>query len=562
MEKTKLHFFLLLGIFLLAFILRFYKLGVIPAGLAQDETSIGYNAYSILETGKDEYGVLYPVNFKAFGEYKLPGYIYLTVPSILYFGNTPLAVRLPSAIFGFLTVVVFYFFMKRLTNREDLSVIGTFLLAINPWHIHFSRAAFEVTPALFFIVIGSYLFLESIKNKKHLLLGLSAIFFVLSIYTYNICRVFSPLLFVIMLYHFRNEINLRKTNWILSLIPAVFITFPFLFSIFNKGGVSSTAGTLIYSSAPVQARLLEDRSIVFMQNPILAKLLFNKFILTGLEYIKNIISYFSVSFLFLTGSDHGNHGIGNVGMFYIFDFILIVSGVVSYIKKNEKWITLMFLWILAEILVAAFTRESPHGTRGFFLIPPLIVIGAFGAKSIYVYIEKILYRLRYVVVLFGVLFVLFNIAYYLSSYYYRFPALYAKEWRTADKDVVSYIKDNQNKYDEIFIDNSSGFIYTSLLYELPYSPKLFQQESVRIPDDSEGFSKVTSIGKFKFGELKSQTNTGKKKILVITSADNIGQQLNIIATIYYPQRPVVVAEGQNILQYPTKDIAYVLAETK
>ena len=42
---------LLLGIFL-----RFYKLDVIPNGIDSDEASQGYDAYSILKTGKDRYG--------------------------------------------------------------------------------------------------------------------------------------------------------------------------------------------------------------------------------------------------------------------------------------------------------------------------------------------------------------------------------------------------------------------------------------------------------------------------------------------------------------------------
>jgi 4-amino-4-deoxy-L-arabinose transferase-like glycosyltransferase len=162
--KTKI---LLIIIFFVAFFVRFYGLGTIPDGLSQDESSIGFNAYSILQTGEDEYGKAFPLSFKAFGEYKLPGYVYLTIPSISYFGTTPLGVRFPSAIFGFLTVVVFYFFVKKLTNKTRIAVLATFLLALNPWHIHFSRAAFEVTPALFFIVVGSYLFLQFVGTKKY-----------------------------------------------------------------------------------------------------------------------------------------------------------------------------------------------------------------------------------------------------------------------------------------------------------------------------------------------------------------------------------------------------------
>ena len=113
--KSKL---LLVFIFVIAFAVRFYEFGLLPDGLSQDESSIGYNAYSILQTGKDEYGKEFPVSFKAFGEYKLPGYIYLSVPSIAVFGTTPIGVRLPSALFGFLTVIVFLLLCQKTHQKS------------------------------------------------------------------------------------------------------------------------------------------------------------------------------------------------------------------------------------------------------------------------------------------------------------------------------------------------------------------------------------------------------------------------------------------------------------
>ena len=53
-------------LFILAIFLRFTQLGQIPLGLNKDETAIGYNAYSILKTGRDEYGNYMPLYFKSF----------------------------------------------------------------------------------------------------------------------------------------------------------------------------------------------------------------------------------------------------------------------------------------------------------------------------------------------------------------------------------------------------------------------------------------------------------------------------------------------------------------
>ena len=48
-----------------------------PAGFYIDESSIAYNAYTISQTGQDEFGKPWPLFFRAFGDYKNPTYIYL-----------------------------------------------------------------------------------------------------------------------------------------------------------------------------------------------------------------------------------------------------------------------------------------------------------------------------------------------------------------------------------------------------------------------------------------------------------------------------------------------------
>ena len=81
----KIKNWLLIGILVLAAALRLVNLSSVPPHLTQDEASLGYNAYSILKTGKDEYGQLLPVVFKSFGDYKPGLYIYLTVPTVAVF---------------------------------------------------------------------------------------------------------------------------------------------------------------------------------------------------------------------------------------------------------------------------------------------------------------------------------------------------------------------------------------------------------------------------------------------------------------------------------------------
>ena len=157
----------LLLIVFLAVGVRFWKLGDYPA-LNADEASIGYDAYSLLTTGKDQHGNSWPVSFQSFNDYKPGLYIYLAVPSVALFGLNEWSVRVPGALAGVGTVLILYLLVIELgryhsptTSHKLLATTAMFLLAISPWHIHFSRGGWEVNVATFFIVLGIFFFLKS-----------------------------------------------------------------------------------------------------------------------------------------------------------------------------------------------------------------------------------------------------------------------------------------------------------------------------------------------------------------------------------------------------------------
>src|SRR5258708_14555608 len=128
----------LLLILFVALFLRIYKISSNPPGLTPDEASLGYNAYSILKTGRDEYGKLFPIIFKSFGDYKPGLYIYFTAPFVAVFGLNETSVRLPSVVAGTITVFLVYLVTKELFGKEKLSLIAMAVAAFNPWLIYFS----------------------------------------------------------------------------------------------------------------------------------------------------------------------------------------------------------------------------------------------------------------------------------------------------------------------------------------------------------------------------------------------------------------------------------------
>src|SRR6185437_281404 len=139
--KNKWFLSTFLLIFFIGSFFRFYQLGTVPGSMDWDEVSFGYNAYSVLNIGKDEYGASYPLLFRAFGEYKQPVYAYLDVLSIGLFGLTSFAVRFPSAFFGSISIVFVYLLVFELFKKykfaKNLALLTMLFYAVSPWSIQF-----------------------------------------------------------------------------------------------------------------------------------------------------------------------------------------------------------------------------------------------------------------------------------------------------------------------------------------------------------------------------------------------------------------------------------------
>ena len=113
-------FFILLGIVLISSFLRLYHLQSVPPQPTVDEVSIGWNAYSILKTGADEYGNKFPVLLRAYDDWRPALYTYMVVPFVSIFGLDVFAVRLPSVILSILTIFAVYFLVKELFKESKL----------------------------------------------------------------------------------------------------------------------------------------------------------------------------------------------------------------------------------------------------------------------------------------------------------------------------------------------------------------------------------------------------------------------------------------------------------
>ncbi len=150
-------FYILFIILIIAAFLRLYNITEVPAGLYPDEAMNGNNALEALSTG--QFKVFYPENNGREGLFINIQAIFLAI-----FGNQPWALRLPSALFGILTVLGIYFLTKELFKDRRVALLSSFLMAVSFWHINFSRIGFRAIMAPFFAVWAIYFLLKSLNK--------------------------------------------------------------------------------------------------------------------------------------------------------------------------------------------------------------------------------------------------------------------------------------------------------------------------------------------------------------------------------------------------------------
>jgi 4-amino-4-deoxy-L-arabinose transferase-like glycosyltransferase len=185
---------------LISVFFHLFKFGQVPPCLNADEAAIGYNAYSVMETGRDEYGELFPIRFKSFGEYKMPFYIYASIPFIKLFGLNDLSVRLLNIVLGISFILLIYLLTNEIFNNKKIAIISSFLISLTPWTYILTRHAHEAVSGSFLMLI-SWLFLVRYEKKgKFWDLLLTNLFIFISASAYNATKTFLPFFLFYQIY--------------------------------------------------------------------------------------------------------------------------------------------------------------------------------------------------------------------------------------------------------------------------------------------------------------------------------------------------------------------------
>ena len=529
MKKNQWRFFLLSVIVAIGFFLRFYQLGNNPPSLTWDEAAWGYNAYSLGIDGRDEFGRFLPLDYlESFGDFKPPVYAYLDVLPVKIFGLSEFAVRFPSAFLGVLTVIVVYFLVKRIfwksKLKESYALMSALILAISPWHIMLSRAAFEANVATFFIVSGIWLFLLAVQEKKWYIL-LSITSFVLSIYTFNTARVVAPLLILMLGVGFRKELLKIRKLAITGIILGIILLLPI--ASFLTSSKASLRFREVNIFSDINIIKTSNQEIANDNNAFWSKLIHNRRVLYSLEYVKHYFDNLSPNFLFIKGDGNPKFSTQTVGELYLWDLPFFIIGILFLIRKKESNWWLVPIWLLIGIIPAATARETPHALRIETTLPTFQILTAYGFVQLYEKIKK--YRYLILTVFYLLLFL--NFLYFYHDYLVHYPKIYSGEWQYGYKQSIDYAKSVQDKYDYIQVSSVLGRPYIYYLFYTKTNPEVFRQ-TAKIERDNFGFVSVRAFGKYLFPDEYNYSLSKNNKVLYINSPYDIPENATIVKTFY------------------------------
>lgn len=523
----------LIVIIILAAYLRLYKLTSIPPALYWDEASIAYNAYSILKTGADEHGVRFPItHFLAFGDAKPPLYIYTTTVSMVIFGSNDFAVRFPSALAGIFTVLITFFLTHELfskdKNKSLYSLIATLLIAISPWHLQMSRAAYEANLALTFFLAGLLFFLKGRVKPKYWIL--SAIFFIATTYTFNAYRIFLffflPALGLIYKKHLKTHL---KTTLFSCLLASLLIAPLIPFALSDQAQLRFEEVTIFKNLEPIEkANLYQSLNHYSWWS----RIIYNRRVQFVYEFLRHYTDHFKPDFLFFSGDVNPRLSVRDIGAMYLIDLPLLVLGIYLLIKhKNRTTKLLLFFWILTSIIPAGTARETPHALRTLQTLPAPQIIVALGLTHLFS-------KRKIFTPIIVICYLLFVVS-YLEVYYLHYPSKWADSWQYGYKQLFEYIEPIKDNYDRIYITDQLGRPHTYTLWYLKTPPLLYWQTRDS-GGDAFGFTFTNSFDKYFFTQPHLDTK-GSNSWLLITTPDGKIEQSRQLHTIYNLQKkPVFV----------------------
>jgi len=456
-------FFILTFIIFIASFFRLYQLGSLPISLFGDEVDVAYHSVSLFTTLRDYMGHLLPTYIQSLTEYRAPLLMYITAPFVGLLGSSPFVVRLPVALLGIASVYLLYLLVKKLFQSENAALLSSFILSVTPWHIHYSRASFEVVPLTFLILWGTYLF---VKEKYFA----SLIPFILTFYTYSTANIFTPVFVLGLLLIFRPKLNLKK-NWTRLIIPVVLIL-PMVFNVLFGQAAERFKGISIFNDRKVIENIILQRTDPWVAKSPIETFFHNKYFAYATSFGQNYIKAFSPEFLFLQGDPNFRQSVGGQGeLLWIVIPFLLYGLFLLFRNIKQKSSILIIFWLLISPIASGLTQDGGnHATRLFLMVSPLVSITALGLSEIILKIKN-KYLTLIILLIFSFCFANFWHRY---TDHYRFES--ASMWQSGYSEIFSHLKPLLNDSQKIYINNTAAPTLSKFALFTNYPASKFQKD--------------------------------------------------------------------------------------
>ena len=558
--------YLLPIIIFLAFILRVAWIERYPVGFTPDEASLGYDAYSILKTGKDQWGHSFPLILESFGDFKSPLYAYLTIPSVFLFGLTKFATRLPNALIGTAAVYVTYLLASELSvvvgkkklaiNNQPLAIIASFLLAISPWHIMMSRGAFEANLTTFFLPLGIFLFLRSLQNSK--LLPLSGLVFGLNLFSYHAAKLVTPLIVIILIVSFREKLSQigKKMLFNSGVIFAIFILLT-AYSFFLGAGLRAK-DINIFKGSLEEAATIRNELILKGENPAVARLLHNKYQVAFKRFVYHWTEYYTFRFLFKDGPAEFTYGMlpGN-GVLYWFELPLLLGFFIAFVRKKNKfpYLFLTFWLAIAPIPAALASGPGYAANRAVVMLPAVQIALALGAFEVYdIFRERFHGRRLLRIGLATYILLSFILAFsFFEKYFYLSKDKAAKGMLYGNLEAAYWLKQNVNAQD-IIVSRKLSEPQIYVAFANKWDPRDYQKATLSWDYKKQGLGWVDQmheykLGNYTFGGIEWDKN-GEKNAYLVGRPDEFPETASPVVIFKYPSsEPAIFVVNPSLTKY-------------
>jgi len=544
--KDKRVFILFLLVVFFGAVVRFVLVN--RFGLNSQEALLGYRAFSLAQTGKDETGRNLPLIFTSFSDFQLPLPTYLTLPAVKLFGLSKIVVRLPFLISGVLAIVSIFFITKELfPEKKSAAFWAGIFAALSPGLIFFSQVAFAEGMSLAFFLAGFVFLLKKYQRKKSFFWG-AIIFFLFSLYSSKSAWFFLfPFLVFWLIYN-----KFAVTSLKVFIIVTIFFL-PFLFIFFR---LPSAKQSFLENDLTFFSDMGIRNAINMMRGeeiryglPFLGRLFYNKSFWL-IKFLENFLRHFTPRFFFAAGDQNLLHGFSNFGPVPLVGLLPALLGLVDLMRNKDERLKILFSWFTFAVFPSVLMIKSPDQLKFLFSLPVVIILIGLGISK---WKNQKVFLLFLVILTFNFLFVFFDI-------YAKEKIRSEKEFGYGFSNLALWMEENNwQKFEKIYItDRYVSDPLPLLLFYFRYPPGHFicQIQVKSEPNFREWLNKLDNIQVGRPNEF--QVNPGEKALFVITPEeeksflyrfvllDKIGRPTN--EKCYKLERIIRGLAGKSLLQ--------------